>query len=106
MHVQRMHCRHDVCHVNNTERFHSFRSWSQLEDESKGGYLSGFVKVPDKVLKIELALYTKEGNPHPNLLFVTPHFKKMNEKPNTMKAEDYKITLVLDEHGELVNGKF
>ena len=94
-----------ICHVESTEKFHCFRAWSQLEDESKGGYLSGYVQVPQGVLKIELALYTKKGAPHPNLLFVTPHFKKLNEKPKPIKAEDYKITLELNTNGDLIKGK-
>ena len=83
------------------EKFHGFKSWSQLEDESKGGYLIGKISVPPKVHKIELALFTKGGSPHPNLLFVTPHFKKPLEKAKPMKAEDYKVTLRLLENGEI-----
>ena len=79
----------------------SFKT-NQKEDT----YLSGYVKVPKEVLKVELALYTKEGNPHPNLLFVTPHFKRLNEKPKAMKAEDYKITLELNRNGDLVHGMY
>ena len=50
--------------------FHPFFSWSQLKEESKGGYLQGSIRVPIGVKKIELSLTTKDGHPHPNLLFV------------------------------------
>ena len=38
-------------------KFNDFRSWSQLSDTSHGGYLTGSIKVPVGVKKIELALY-------------------------------------------------
>ena len=54
------------------ERFHNFKSWSQLADVSKGGYLEGYIQIPLEVRRVKLALFGKDGNPHPCLLFVTP----------------------------------
>ena len=54
------------------ERFHNFKSWSQLAEESKGGYLEGYIQIPPEVRRVKLALFGKDGNPHPCLLFVTP----------------------------------
>ena len=65
--------------VTITNQFHTFKSWSQLKNEAKGGYLEGLLHVPETVKKIELALYAKEAKDgkdgHPCLLFVTPHKK-------------------------------
>ena len=60
-----------------TTNFHKFKSWSQLAEEAKGGYLEGFVQIAPEVTKVELALYNKDGNSIPCLLFVTPNKKGM-----------------------------
>ena len=62
----------DDINFKGKERFHNFKSWSQLADESKGGYLKGFIQIAPEVRKVKLALYEKDGSPHPCLLFVTP----------------------------------
>ena len=54
------------------ERFHNFKSWSQLAEDSKGGYLKGYIQIPSEVRRVKLALFGKDGNPHPCLLFVSP----------------------------------
>ena len=59
-------------HIQIVERFHNFKSWSQLAEDSKGGYLKGYIKIPPEVRRVKLALFGKDGNPHPCLLFVTP----------------------------------
>ena len=59
-------------HIQIVERFHNFKSWSQLAEESKGGYLEGYIQIPPEVRSLKLALFGKNGNPHPCLLFVTP----------------------------------
>ena len=80
----------------NSLSFHQFFSWSQLTDESKGGYLKGSIQVPIGITKIELALFARDGrNPHPNLLFVTPDIKQTGEKPKEITAHDYKVILEL-----------
>ena len=58
--------------IHMLERFHNFKSWSQLAEESKGGYLEGSIQIPPEVRRVKLALFGKDGNPHPCLLFVTP----------------------------------
>ena len=72
--------------VTITNQFHTFKSWSQLKNEAKGGYLEGLLHVPETVKKIELALYDKDGkdgnNGHPCLLFLTPHKKNSKVRCN------------------------
>ena len=69
--------------VSITNQFHTFKSWSQLKNEAKGGYLEGLIHVPESVKKIELALYDKDGKEgHPCLLFVTPHKKNSKVRCN------------------------
>ena len=58
-------------------KYHKFKSWSQLAEEAKGGYLEGFVQIAPEVTKVELALYNKDDNSIPCLLFVTPNKKGM-----------------------------
>ena len=73
----------------NSLSFHQFFSWSQLTDESKGGYLKGSIQVPIGITKIELALFARDGrNPHPNLLFVT-HCRRYF-------SDDYKSPVFVD----------
>ena len=72
--------------VNLSSSLYPFFCWSQLKDESKGGYLTGTIKVPERTKKIELSLSTKFGLPHPNLLFVTPSIKQSGEKPLMSKS--------------------
>ena len=43
-------------------KYHKFKSWSSLADEAKGGYLEGFVQIAPEVTKVELALYSKDGD--------------------------------------------
>ena len=80
--------------VNITSTFNNFKSWSQLSDESKGGYLTGNISVPLGVRNIELALYEKDGTPNPSLLFLTPYTKRSAEKPKPIqdKGPDYVIS--------------
>ena len=79
--------------VTITNQFHTFKSWSQLKNEAKGGYLEGLLHVPETVKKIELALYAKDGKDgHPCLLFVTPH--KKNSKVRC-QFFNYKSTYLL-----------
>ena len=76
-----------------TNQFHSFKAWSQLKNEAKGGYLEGLLHVPENVKKIELALYAKEAKDvkdgHPCLLFVTPQPHKKNAKVREMPFSTY-----------------
>ena len=67
---------------NITEKYHKFKSWSLLADEAKGGYLEGFIQITPEVTKVELALYSKDGNSIPCLLFVTPHKKGLKVSPS------------------------
>ena len=62
-------------------KYHKFKSWSQLAEEAKGGYLEGFVQIAPEVTKVELALYSKDGDSIPCLLFVTPHKKELKVSP-------------------------
>ena len=76
----------------NSLSFHQFFCWSQLTDESKGGYLKGNIQVPIGINKIELALFARDGrNPYPNLSFVTPDIKQTGEKHKEITAHDYKV---------------
>ena len=88
--------------VNITSTFNNFKSWSQLSDESKGGYLTGNIYVPLGVKKIELALYEKKGTPNPSLLFLTPYTRRSGEKPKPIQDKDYKVTFEIDDFGDLV----
>merc|ERR1712212_602170 len=94
--------------VNSPDRFHLFRSLSELKQESKGGYIDTEFKVPNGIKTIELELVTKEKTAHPHLLFITPskksreekgHKKNKNDKQN-MTAKNYKVVLKKDESGE------
>ena len=48
-------------HIQIVERFHNFKSWSQLAEESKGGYLEGYIQIPLEVRRVKLALFGKDG---------------------------------------------
>ena len=87
--------------INLSSSLYSFFSWSQLTDESKGGYLTGAIKVPEGTKKIELSLSTKFGQPHPNLLFVTPSIKQSGEKPKDITAQNYNVILEITDENEL-----
>lgn len=87
--------------INIESNFHPYKSWSQLAEESKGGYLTGTITVPIGVKTIELALYSKAGTPHPNLLFLSPNIKQVGEKPKEVTEEGYKVILELDAQNEL-----
>ena len=87
--------------VNLSSSLYPFFCWSQLTDESKGGYLTGTIKVPEGTKKIELSLSTKFGLPHPNLLFVTPSIKQSGEKPKDITAQNYNVILEITDENEL-----
>lgn len=87
--------------VNLSSSLYPFFCWSQLKDESKGGYLTGTIKVPEGTVKIELSLSTKFGLPHPNLLFVTPSIKQSGEKPKDITAQNYNVILEITNENEL-----
>ena len=87
--------------INLSSSLYPFFSWSQLTDESKGGYLTGTIKVPEGTKKIELSLSTKFGLPHPNLLFVTPSIKQSGEKPKDITAQNYNVILEITDENEL-----
>lgn len=88
--------------VNITSSFNNFKSWSQLSDESKGGYLTGNIFVPLGVKNIELALYEKNGTPNPSLLFLTPYTRRSGEKPKPIQDKDYKVTFEIDDFDDLI----
>ena len=88
--------------VNITSTFNNFKSWSQLSDESKGGYLTGNIFVPLGVKNIELALYEKNGAPNPSLLFLTPYTRRSGEKPRPIQDKDYKVKFEIDDFGDLL----
>ena len=73
--------------------FHFFRSFSELKNEAKGGYIEAEVDVPDNVQTIKIALVTHHSipEPHVNLLFVTPKVK--NSKCLELKPEDHAVIL-------------
>ena len=48
---------HLIGEVKITEPFHNFKSWSQLTEESKGGYLTGNIDVPEGISQIEMSLF-------------------------------------------------
>ena len=87
--------------INLSSSLYPFFCWSQLKDESKGGYLTGTIKVPEGTKKIELSLSTKFGLPHPNLLFVTPSIKQSGEKPKDITAQNYNVILEITDENEL-----
>ena len=88
-------------HVNIESTYHYFKSWSQLSDESHGGFLTANIIVPLGAKNIELALYSKDGKPNPNLLFVTPFVKMPGQKPKEMTPNDFKVLLQIDEKQDL-----
>ena len=87
--------------INLSSSLYPFFCWSQLKDESKGGYLTGTIKVPEGTKKIELSLSTKFGLPHPNLLFVTPCIKQSGERPKDITAQNYNVILEITDENEL-----
>ena len=89
--------------VEITEPFHNFKSWSQLTEESKGGYLTGNIDVPEGISQIEISLFQHDTfRAHPNLLFLTPFIRKHSgEKPIDITAQDYKVILEIDDCDQL-----
>ena len=89
--------------VEITEPFHNFKLWSQLTEESKGGYLTGSIDVPEGINQIEMSLFQHDDTfrAHPNLLFLSPFIKKHGEKPKDITAQDYKVILEIDGCDEL-----
>ena len=75
--------------------FHFFRSFSELKNEAKGGYIEAEIDVPDNVQTIKIALVTHHSipEPHVNLLFVTPKVKNSKEKCLELKPEDHAVLL-------------
>ena len=89
--------------VKITEPFHNFKSWSQLTEESKGGYLTGNIDVPEGISQIEMSLFQHDTyRAHPNLLFLTPFIRRNSgEKPKDITAHDYKVILEIDDCDQL-----
>ena len=95
--------------INNN--IHQFRSESELSNESKGGYLDGFIQVPkaisnQEVDRIEIELVDKNYGPHPNLFFISPYSKNKEDKNTSgsnkenfsMVKEDSKVLIKIDEN--------
>ena len=89
--------------------FHFFRSFSELKNEAKGGYIEAEIEVPENVETIKIALVTHHTipKPHVNLLFVTPKVKSSKEKCLELKPEDHAVILskVNDQFG-IVNPRY
>ena len=89
--------------------FHFFRSFSELKNEAKGGYIEAEIEVPENVETIKIALVTHHTipEPHVNLLFVTPKVKSSKEKCLELKPEDHAVMLtkVNDQFG-IVNPRY
>ena len=73
-------------------QWHQFRSASEFVNENKGGYIEGKIKVPQGVRKIKISLVTPGGQPHVNLLYVSPR-EKMDSKLEKIYPEDQAVTM-------------
>ena len=75
--------------------WHQFRSFSELKNESRGGYLEGKIIVPDNVstIRISLATHYQLEESHVNLLFVTPKVKAKCEKCLELNPKDCDVVL-------------
>ena len=69
------------------EQLHTFRAESQLKSEAKGGYIRGKILLSEETIgkDFNLALYDMHGNPHTNLLFVTPSVRQPYGKNESNK---------------------
>ena len=74
--------------------WHQFRAFSELNRESRGGYLEGEICVPEYVsrIRISLATHGQTPEPHVNLLFQTPR-NKLVPHCQEMKPSDHVIIL-------------
>ena len=82
--------------------WHQFRSFSELKNESRGGYLEGKIIVPDNVstIRISLATHCQPEESHVNLLFVTPKIKaKKLPKCKEMRPKDHEVILKRNPRG-------
>ena len=84
----------DVGSVNLSSPWHQFRAFSELKNESRGGYLEGEISVPQHVSRIRISLATHGPTPesHVNLLFETPR-NKIATHCQEMKPSDHGIIL-------------
>ena len=85
----------DGSSVRLSSPWHQFRAFSELKNESRGGYLQGEITVPDHVsrIRISLATHSLTPEPHVNLLFVTPSVKLRGVHCQELKPSDHEIVL-------------
>ena len=84
----------DLGSVHLASPWHQFRAFSELKNESRGGYLEGEISVPRYVSRIRISLATHDPTPesHVNLLFETPR-NKIATHCQEMKPSDHGIIL-------------
>ena len=85
----------DGSSVRLSSPWHQFRAFSELKNESRGGYLEGEISVPEYVTRIRISLATHypTPDPHVNLLFVTPRTKLRDVHCQELKPSNHEIVL-------------
>ena len=84
----------NVGSVHLASPWHQFRAFSELKNESRGGYIEGEICVPAYVSRIRISLvnHGPTREPHVNLLFETPR-NKLVSHCQEMKPSDHDIVL-------------
>ena len=78
-----------------------FRVESEVKKDAKGGYIKGKISLPEGAVgsNLKLALYDINGDPHPNLLFVTPYMRQgygqnVQNKELGLSPESHYLSLI------------